>query len=78
MTSTLVYKYYSIIAAGKRDKTTGKYKPVVTISWRALDGRRECRSFSLPEHCDTFEKASALALKAAKDWADGHLTHVGP
>jgi hypothetical protein len=49
---------------------------VVYISWHALDGRRESHSFSLDERCDTFEKASALALKAAKDWVDRHLIPV--
>ena len=78
MNTSLVYKDHAIIAAGKRDEKTGKYKPVIHIMWHALDGRRESHSFSLPELCDTFEKASALALTAAKAWTDRRLIHVGP
>ena len=76
MTSTLLYKDHAIIAAAKRDEKPGKYKPVVHISWHALNGKRESHSFALPEGCDTFEKASTLALKAAKNWADRRMIDV--
>ena len=67
--NTLRYKDYAIIAAAKRDLTTGKYKPLVHIAWQTLAGRRKL-SFSLPERCATFQEASALALGAAKKWTD--------
>jgi hypothetical protein len=68
--STLRYKNYSIIAAAKRDQETGNFKPLVHISWHSVDGKRQNHSFALPERCATFEQASALAVKAAKAWAD--------
>jgi hypothetical protein len=48
MKTTLPYKEHAVIAAGKRDEISGEYKPVVHITWLALDGRRECHAFSLP------------------------------
>ena len=78
MKTTLAYKDHAIIAAGKRDERSGRYKPVVHITWHALDGRRECHAFSLPDCCETFEEASALALAAAKAWADRPRVHEGP
>jgi hypothetical protein len=73
MTSTLLYKDHAIIAAGKPDEKTRKYKTVVHISWHGIHGRRECHPFALPERRDTLDAASALALKAAKTWVDRHL-----
>ncbi len=78
MKTTIVYKDHAIIAAGKRDERTGKYKPLIHLSWVALDGTRECHAFSLLEACETFEEASGLALAAAKAWADRRLIYVGP
>jgi hypothetical protein len=78
MKTTIVYKDHVIIAAGKRDERTGKYKSLIHLSWTALDGTRECHAFSLPEACEIFEDASALALAAAKTWTDRCLIYVGP
>jgi hypothetical protein len=74
--NTLSYKDYAIIAAAKRDETTGTYKPLVHIAWQTLGGRRKL-SFSLPERCATFQEASALALGAAKNWTDNQPNDPG-
>jgi hypothetical protein len=78
MTASLTYKDHAIIAAAKRETKTGRYKPVVHISWHGIHGRRECHSFALPERHHTFDEASALALKAAKTWVDRHLINGSP
>jgi hypothetical protein len=78
MTTTHFYKDHTIIAAGKRDGITGKYKPTAHISWRAFDGERQSHSFALHMTCDTFEEAATRALKAARGWVDRHVIHVGP
>jgi hypothetical protein len=70
---TLLYKDHAIIAAGKRDSITGKYKPTVHIAWQTPDGRRETHSFSLPNRCATFDEASSAAVEAAKTWVDRRL-----
>jgi hypothetical protein len=76
MEITTVYKDYAIIAAGRRDEKTRKYKPLVHITRHASDGRREVHSFSLPEYCDSFDKASTRALEAAKAWIDDHFVRI--
>jgi hypothetical protein len=73
-----MYKGYAIIAAAKRDETSGKYKPIIHIAWHATDGRRDTHSFDLPARCFTFEEASALAVQAAKAWADRHAAQPQP
>jgi hypothetical protein len=70
MNNTFVYKDHAIIAAGKRDDVSGKYTPVVHVSWQTRDRRRQSHSFSLPDTCETFDEASARALTAAKTWVD--------
>jgi hypothetical protein len=49
--NTLRHKEYAILAGAKRDSRTGKYEPLVHISWQTLGGRRKL-AFSLPERCN--------------------------
>jgi hypothetical protein len=70
--STLVYKDHTIIAGAKRDKITGKYKPIVHIAWQGPNGQRGVHSFTLPQRCSTFEQGSVFAYEAAKIWVDRH------
>jgi hypothetical protein len=77
MSNTLVYKDHAIIAAGKRDEVTGKYRPVIDVSWHDRDRRRKTDSFSLPDACETFEEARARAVTAAKAWVDRRLNEQG-
>jgi hypothetical protein len=81
MNSDLFYKNHTIIAAGKRDQRSGEYRPVVEITWVALDGKRKTHSIALYQTCDTPEEASARAINSAKGWIDRHVakpTRVSP
>jgi hypothetical protein len=75
---TLFYRDYALTPGAIRDETTGKYAPTVHIAWRRIDGKRDSRSFTLTERCETFNEASAVASEQAKAWGDRWLTPSEP
>jgi membrane-bound lytic murein transglycosylase len=75
--SSLLYKGHSITTEATRDEITGKYKPVVHVTWKTTDGRHTEHSFTLPSRCSTFNEANTRAFAEAKAWADRRLIHWG-
>jgi hypothetical protein len=74
---TVLYKGHFITTEATRDEITSKYKPVVHVAWKAIDGKCKENSFTLPSRCTTFTEANNRAVAEAKAWADRRLTHWG-
>jgi hypothetical protein len=68
-----LYKDHSIYCSGARDKNTGKYEPVASITWTTSEGNRAEHFLTSSERCHTQIYAVAVALDEAKLWIDRDL-----
>jgi hypothetical protein len=73
--ANLIYEDFLIVAAADRDKFTGQWIPIASISWQESGGRRAVHFLTnLPERFSNSEEAVTYGLTAAKTWVDQRVT----
>lgn len=69
--ASLLYKNYLIVASASLDEATQKWTPVVFVSWRTPDGKREFHTIEASLYrFDERTDAEAFGIQLAKSWVD--------